>query len=215
MPDKRAAIGIQMHSGWGVLVAVVSADSIEVLERRRIVVIDPATPGANQPYHHASLIENLEETERYLANCAETSEQRATAAVEEAVRGLSGRGYRIVGAAILEAAGRPLPPLPQILAAHPLIHTAEGEFFWRIARKACERLNIPVTSIRRRDLEEQARITFGRAATRVQRSITTLGKSIGPPWTADHKAAALAALTVWRAPKSANRRASFFRQVHR
>jgi hypothetical protein len=199
MPEKRAAVGIQMHSGWGVLVAVSLAGSIEVLDRRRMVVIDPAMPGANQPYHHARLQLqklNLEEAERYLADCAATCEQRAIAAVEEATLRLQGRSYRIAGAAILQPAGRPLPSLPQILASHPLIHTAEGEFFCHTVRKACEHLNIAVSGIRRRDLEEQAKITFGRAATRWQRSIAILGKSIGPPWTADHKAAALAALTI-------------------
>jgi hypothetical protein len=30
----------------------------------------------------------------------------------------------------------------------------------------------------------------------VKRTVQTLGKSIGPPWTADHKSAALAAITL-------------------
>jgi len=193
----RAAIGIQMHSGWGVLVAV--GDSVEMLDRRRIVVVDAAVPGANQPYHHArqqlSRV-NLDEAERYLEKCTATSQQLAAAAVKEAVLALHGRGCRIEGAAILRSAGRPLPNLEKILASHPLIHTAEGEFFCNVVTKACERCNIPVTGIRRRDLEEQAKAILGRSATRMQNAVAGLGKSIGPPWTADHKAATLAALTV-------------------
>jgi len=199
MREKRAAMGIQMHSGWGVLIVVSFPNRVEVLDRRRVIVIDPAMRGAKQPYHHArtQLEEmNLEEAERYLENCSATCEQLAMEAVEEAVVGVRGRGYQIVGSAILEGAGRPLPSLPQILASHPLIHTAEGEFFSRSARKACERLNIPVTAIRRRDLEELAKTTLGRAAAQVKNTIGTLGKSIGPPWTADHKGAALAAVTL-------------------
>ena len=188
-----------MHSGWGVLVAVSYADRLELLDRRRIVVIDAAIPGAKQPYHYARLLlnnKNLEAAERHLENCASTCEQIATVAIEEAVTGLRDRGYRIAGAAILQGAGRALPALPQILAAHPLIHTAEGEFFGLTARKACESLKIPVTGIRKRDLDEHAKTTLGKAAARAQRRIAVLGKSVGPPWTADHKAAALAALTI-------------------
>jgi hypothetical protein len=199
MPEKPAAMGIQMHSGWGVLVVVSSPDAMEVLDRRRVVVSHPAVPGAQQPYHHARMQlqdVNLEEAERYLEHCSASCEQLALAAVEEAVFGVRGRGYQIVGSAILEGAGRFLPSLSQILASHPLIHTAEGEFFCRTARKACERLNLPVTAIRRRDLEERAKTILGRAAAHVKRTVQTLGKSIGPPWTADHKSAALAAVTL-------------------
>ena len=45
-------------------------------------------------------------------------------------------------------------------------------------------------------LEERAKAAFGNSAGGVQRRIATAGSSIGPPWTKDHKAAALAALIV-------------------
>ncbi len=192
---KRAALGVRMHSGWGVLVAL-SGDAhsveLEIVDRRRIVTTDPRIPGANQPYHYAASL-GLPESERYLANCAAVSERLALAAVAEVVRELDGRHYRIVGSAVLLASGRPLPSLAKILASHPLIHTAEGEFFRHAVRKACEGLKIPVTAIRERELEERAKTAFGNAASRVQRRIASLGSSIGPPWTKDHKTAALAA----------------------
>jgi hypothetical protein len=202
---ERAALGVRMHSGWGVLVAV-SGDAnsleVEIIDRRRIVTTDPSIPGANQPYHYAASLglpelglpeSGFSESERYLANCAAVSERLALAAVEEVVRELGGRHYRIVGSAVLLASGRPLPSLAKILASHPLIHTAEGEFFRHAVRKACEGLKISVTAIRERDLEERAKTAFGKAASRVQRRIASLGSSIGPPWTKDHKTAALAA----------------------
>jgi hypothetical protein len=193
---KRAALGVRMHSGWGVLVAVSGdANSVELLDRRRIVTTDPRMPGANQPYHYAASL-GLSELERYLANCAAVSERSALAAVGEVVRELDGRHYRIVGSAVLLASGRPLPSLSKILASHALIHTAEGEFFRNAVRKACERLKISVTAIRERELDQRAKTTFGNAVSRVQRRISSLGRSIGPPWTKDHKTAALAASMV-------------------
>ena len=193
---KTAALGIRMHSGWGVLVAVSGdAASLEVLDRRRIVTIDPEIHGSSQPYHHAANL-GFPESERYLANCAAISERVAFTAIGELLKELDVRGCRIAGAAVLLASGRPLPPLAKILASHPLIHTAEGEFFRNAVSKACERLKIPFTAIRERELEQQAKTTFGKAASGIQRRISTLGVSLGPPWTKDHKTAALAAAMI-------------------
>jgi hypothetical protein len=193
---KRAALGFRMHSGWGVLVAVSGdGDKAEVIDRRRISITDPAVPGANQPYHHAARLE-LQESEKHIANCAAASERLALAAIEQVLRELNGRDYQIVGSAVLLASGRPLPVLTKILVSHPLIHTAEGELFRNSIKNACEHLKIPVETIRERELEGRVKTTFGNSASRLQREIATAGSSIGPPWTKDHKASALAALLV-------------------
>ena len=195
-----AALGIRMHSGWGTLVAVSgNADSLEILHRRRINIVDPADRGGRQPYHYAASL-GLPEAERYLASCAAVAERLALAAVEEVVRELDSGQHCLRGSALLVASGRPLPPLSRILAAHPLIHAAEGEFFRNSVRKACELLQISVTVIRERELEERAKQAFGLAASRVSRRISRLGSSIGPPWNKDHKTAALAAATVLACP---------------
>jgi hypothetical protein len=189
---KRAALGLRMHSGWGIVVAISGdADSLEVMDRRHMVITDPKISGTNQPYHYAASL-GVAESENYIANCAVASERLALAALEDVVRELAGRHYRVVGSAVLLASGRPLPPLAKILVSHPLIHTAEGAFFRNAVRKACERLDISVTAISERELEERAKMT----ASRVQHRISTLGSSIGPPWTKDHKSAALAAAMI-------------------
>jgi hypothetical protein len=182
-----------MHSGWGVLVAVSGAtDAVELQDRRRIDITDPSIPGAKQPYHYAASL-GLTESETYLAKCAAASERLALEAVAEVVRELEGRHIGIAGSAVLLASGRPLSSLSKTLASHALIHTAEGEFFRNAIREACQRLEIRFTAIRERELEERAKTSFGDAVSRVQRRISTLGSSIGPPWTKDHKMAALAA----------------------
>lgn len=185
-----------MHSGWGVLVAVAGdAASVEILERRRIVVIDPKMPGATQPYHHAAKLK-IQEAEKHIANCATVSERMAVAAIEHVIHELDLREHRIVGSAVLLASGRPLPPLAKILTAHPLIHTAEGEFFRTAVGNACAQLKISVHAIREREVEERMQAAFGNSASRMQRQLETAGRSIGPPWTKDHKTAACAALIV-------------------
>lgn len=77
-----------------------------------------------------------------------------------------------------------------------MIHTAEGEFFRRSFRKACESMRIAVTGIRERELDAQAAAAFGKAAPQVKKSIDGMGRCLGPPWTTDQKSAALAAAIV-------------------
>jgi len=191
---KPVALGFRMHSGWGVLVAISgNADSPTVVDRRRIVVMDPATRGGNQPYHYAAEL-TPEKAEQYIAKCGVLSASMAQEAIKQVFVELSERNYHVASAAVLMAAGRSLPPLPQILASHPLIHAAEGEFFRKSVIGACESLKIPVTQIREREVEERAKCAHGKKAGQVVRNIAALGSSIGPPWTADHKAATLAAL---------------------
>ncbi len=114
-----AAIGVKMHSGWGALVAVShNSGKLEILDRRRIAVTIPGTPGAVQPYH---FVENfkLEEAEKFLANCFANSSRLAAAAIREVLDKLRAHKYRVIGSAIVQASGRPLPALEKILAAHP------------------------------------------------------------------------------------------------
>src|SRR5438094_3138575 len=143
---KRAAIGIRTHSGWGALVAVAnSAGAVEVIERRRVVISTPGTPGAKQPYHFAENLE-LPEAEKFLGSCFAASKRLASAAVRDVVSELRGRQYRVVGSAVLLASGRPLPPLSKILASHALIHAAEGGFFRAALSAACTGLATAVTA---------------------------------------------------------------------
>lgn len=193
---KRAAIGVRMHSGWGALVAVSnSAGTVEVIDRRRVTVTAPGTPGAKQPYHFAENLE-LPEAERFLGNCLAASKRLALAAVQDVVGELRGRQYGVVGSAVLLASGRPLPPLSKILASHALMHAAEGEFFREVFSTACDDIDLSVIGFRERNLDECVQTTFGREATRIRQQVSALGRSLGPPWTKDQKTAALAALVV-------------------
>ena len=191
-----AAIGVRMHSGWGALVAVsINAGQVEILDRRLLTLIVPETRGAKQPYHFAESLE-FPEAQRFINQCFAASLKLATAGLQQAADELRKRKYRVTGTAVLRASGRPLPPLSKILASHALIHAAEGEFFRDIIFKACDGLDLAVTGIRERDLEDHLQREFGKAASRMQQQVSEAGRSLGPPWTQDQKTAALAALAV-------------------
>ena len=199
---KAAAIGVRMHSGWGAAIAVASgADGLQVIDRRQIVVTEAKTPGTSQPYHFAKNL-GLPQGENHLDRCTMASERLALAALRGMVADLKIREYRVTNCAVVMASGRALPSLPEILASHAMIHTAEGEFFRRCVWKAAETLGISVAGIRERDLAERAKTVFSRAATPTLRKIANLGKTLGPPWTANQKSAALAGWIVLHEKKA-------------
>jgi hypothetical protein len=165
----------------------------EILNRTRITIVDRNAAGATQPYHFAKELP-LPAAERHLAQCAASSERLAFEGLREVVDEMGRREAAVAGCAILMGSGRALPELSKILASHPLIHTAEGEFFRQAFWKAAQRLEIPVAGFRERDLEQQALRVFGEAAGQANRMIADLGRVVGPPWTADQKNATLAAL---------------------
>jgi len=199
---RLAAIGVRMHSGWGALVAVSNdGGKLSVVDRRRIGVIDENAGGKRQPYHFAKTM-SLSAAEKYLSRSAEESQKLARDAICAVSENLRSRDYRVTNCAVVLASGRALPSLPKILASHPLIHTAEGEFFRRAVWNACERLKIRVSGVRERDLEAQAKSVLGKSAAAAAKKISRMGKSIGPPWTQDHKSAALAAWIILHEKKT-------------
>jgi hypothetical protein len=203
---KAAAIGVRAHSGWAAVVAIGEDDGTlnranpEVLARERVSVVEPrmvepGIRGAKQPYHHV-MEWKIPAAEKYLAKCEAIGQKKATAALRKMAEGLHARGYTVAGCAVLQGSGRPLPELARILAAHPLIHTAEGIFFRRVFQDACERLGWRVLGVREKELDEQARLVLGKDVVRAKKKIAGMGKKVGAPWTADQKMAALAAWMV-------------------
>jgi hypothetical protein len=170
-----------MHSGWGVLVCISgNVSAPEIIDRRRIAVVEPTMEGGKQPYHFAATLP-LEEAECHLQRYAAVSERLALEAIREMLDAVTARNYRVVGCVMLLASGHALPALPNILVSHALVHTAEKEFFRKVAREACERCRIPVVGFRERELDEHANATFGRAAAGVRRRISDLRSPVGSP----------------------------------
>jgi len=174
MPSNEAALGLRAHSGWAVVVAVVG--DVPVL-RRRIEMAPGTGERARQPYHAAAEM-TLEAAQQFLTRAEAKSVEMAAAAIREIVR-----DYHVVRAGVLVRSMKPLPELAKILAAHPLIHTAEGVFFRNVLRTACGQCKLVTQSIPEREVAPEL---LAKAAA--------MGKVLGPPWTMDEKLSAAAAL---------------------
>jgi hypothetical protein len=182
----KTALGFRVHSGWAAMVVVAGTPvKPAILDRRRIEIMDPRTPGAKQPFHHAAELD-LVNAQRHLDKCAAQSRKLAIAAVESAVA-----KHKPVACGIGIASGRPLGSLESTLASHAAIHTAEGEFFREAILRAIESCELPCHRFKEKELLSTAARVF--SIPDPDRELTAMRKVFGPPWTQDEKFAALAA----------------------
>jgi len=190
---KRAALGFRAHSGWAAVVALTDSPAAPaVILRRRLEICDPRIHGSKQPFHAAEPME-FTNAESYIRRCTESTRSLAEAAVRAVVAELSAMGFGVAGGCVLQGSGRPTGDLAKILSAHPLIHTAEGEFFRDALSHACESCRLKFSGIKERELVDHAAAVLHIPAPELERRATELGKGIGPPWTQDQKLSAIAA----------------------
>jgi hypothetical protein len=192
---KSAAVGFRVHSGWTALVAVALQEGKPiVLARQRPHLVKTFSYRFRQPYHTAEKME-LEQARQFLAKQQAEARCYALAVIRTTERDLAQQGYEATRAALLLASGRQLPELAKILAAHSLIHTADGEFFREALLHGCAQCKLPVTCIKERELLGIASDAFRRKSAALAKVAGDLGKPLGSPWTQDEKFATLAAWT--------------------
>lgn len=188
----RAAVGFTVKSGWASAVLVVgSATSLQVVDRCKVDLSDPAVPGAKQPYH-AGFGE---------ARAAGPGRSRLVAAVKRfgrnSVSGLI-RQYQTAGHGV-DRAGMVVGSLvdPESIGNdHIRIHALEGQLFRGVVEDALGRCGLPCSIWRERDLYGVAAAVFERPEAALRASLTALGRGVEGPWRAEEKAAALAAWLV-------------------
>ncbi len=173
------------------LVAVAGPVSAPTLVERRRIELARATPA--QPYHRAAALHDVAAAAVSIEHALEEASARARAAISEAIAAIERQGCRVRRAAVLANQARALPGLEAILASHPLLHAAEGELFRNALRSACEHHRLTVARVPERDVYEHAGRCLMIPPAGLHTRVDAVGRSVGPPWTADHKAAFLAA----------------------
>jgi hypothetical protein len=190
---RKAALAFAPHSGWAALVALAGdARSPDVVLRQRIELIDGTLDGAAQPYHAAEG-RPLVEAKRLIAAFQESAAALADQGLRAALETLRRQGCAPCAAGVLASSGREGASLEQILASHALIHTADGNHFRRALAEASRRCGIPASPAPLKTLLERASRALGQPGPALQARVQALKRQVGPPWTADHKAAALLA----------------------
>lgn len=186
MSQGRATIGIADHAGWAVAVTV--APGGEVIDRRRLVLLDPALPCL--PHHHDAQGLPLDEAEQLIARVRASAE----ACSAEALGGIA----TSVAVPIVAVSLRACPALPPTLAERLGNYRAQcvaDSVMYReiLAAAATERGWSVAWHDRRRVLGEAAR-TLGTNERGLAASLAEIGARLGPPWQADHRVATAAAI---------------------
>lgn len=190
---KAAAVGFRPHSGWTALVVVSLGNGRPVvLLRERVNLVKLFNYSFRQPYHTAARA-TLEEGRAFISRVRSEARQLAHAALRRVERKLSAAEYRLTHCGLLLGSGRTLPSLEKILAAHPLIHTADGELFREAITRASTRSGLQLLCTKEKELLGEAASAFRLKEADLLRRVTELGKPLGAPWSQDEKFAALVA----------------------
>jgi len=200
----RAALGFKLHTGWAMLVAVAGDPrEIQVLFRRRIELLPPNSSIPRFVYHEASEMPLTRATE-LVKRGTKASQQAARVAVKDVVEELCSRGVRIDVCGVLSGSTVVPNDLAAILRSHPLIHAAEGALFQNAIVSACESRGLTVVLTREREVWERAAAAWDVTEPGLRKNVDGLRKSLGPPWSADHKTSTAIALLALKSNKSAN-----------
>jgi len=183
-------VGVADHSGWAVFVTVGGASSQpEVVDRRRVTLVAPELP--RQPYHAAVGLP-LHDAERLIRRVESSAARYARRALDQLVVDL-GAGTKLRAIAI-RAGGRSLPSTTaEILAAHAIIHAAEGALYRDALTQAAADVGVRVYEYPRHLSVNDAAPRLGTTGDRLAAHLTELGRKLGPPWQKDHRTAAVAA----------------------
>lgn len=190
----KAALGFKAHSGWAALVAVGSANGdLELLDRRRVELVKDNAEWAKQPYHAAEGLSS-DEAKTLVKRGIESANKLAIRELQAAVKRAKEFGYEYSGCGVLVVDPMPDWTVDQILAVHFRMHKAEGVMFRDALAKAVVACRLKLVAVPEKTLFEYARKELKTSESVIQKRLTGLGKTAGPPWGKDQKEAALAAM---------------------
>lgn len=188
----KVAFGLKAHSGWACLVVVGKRkDDFVVIDRRRIELVEEAW--AKQPYHAAENLKSdvaLEVVRRGVDAAHRIAAQEMRAAVKRERE----RENNVAACAVLVANPMPDWSVEEILAVHFRMHKAEGVLFRDALVGAVKACRLRLVALGEKELPRDTEKALGMPLSSLTKTITTLGRSVGPPWGKDQKDAALAAL---------------------
>jgi hypothetical protein len=182
---KPAYVGVFDHWGWAVLLTVASNGNL--IDRRRVELVDGALP--KYPYHHhaqglpvgeaEALVERVS---RSADACAKACFETLAAAVPIAIAGISLRAC---------------PPLPETVAErlsnYRAQNVADSVLYREALARAARSRGWFVNWYEAKRVLPEAASALGRET--IDDLLTAAGKTIGPPWQKDHRLAMAAAIS--------------------
>jgi hypothetical protein len=169
------------------LVAIAAeGDALRVLHRCRMELL-PAGRG-RFVYHEAAELP-LPDAERLIESVRHTAQDAARTAMLSAIEKL-----KVIGACIPAGSASVPDSLAEVLRSHPRLHAAEGALYAGAIASACTHFGIPLITVRERDVWSRASANAGMSEADLKIAIDAVRKTLGAPWSADHKIATAAAI---------------------
>jgi hypothetical protein len=181
---KGAIIGISDHGGWAVLVTVATDGTL--LDRRRVDLVDEDLPKI--PHHSEGQALPIDEAVRLVERVSLSAARHAKIALESVADAVP----NVAGVALRECPDW----LPESIAERITNYRAHNVADWVMYRKAlaaaAEERCWTVHWYDARTVEQAAAEAL--KISDFAAHSTTLRKSVGPPWSNDHKIAMAAAI---------------------
>jgi hypothetical protein len=190
-------IGVADHGGWAILVSAAAMNGEPtVVDRRRVPLIEKGVP--SQPYHHDTLTMKDDAAEELLRR-VRTSVAACAAAAFDALAADLSLQYRVTSITIRQP---PLERLPAtVREAHASYYVqcrADGMLYHAAICAAARERDWTVMLHRRGEELANAARALKTGAREVERLMTDLKTTLGPPWTAEHRNAFAAAIVALR-----------------
>lgn len=186
---EAAAIGFRVKSGWATAVLLTAAGGDpRAVDRSVVELSDAAFPESRQPYHASTGKEETDDARiQGRVKIVEQVARRSVAELVERYRKLAprlGRAALVVGS---------LTEPTKIANPHIRAHAYEGQLFRSVLDKSLRDCGFECSAMLERDIYAQAVARLKRSEDDIKRVVDGMGASVGRPWTANEKLAALAA----------------------
>jgi hypothetical protein len=192
---EAAAIGLRVKTARAV--AVLLAGPLaepRLVARRELPLADPALPETRFPYHAALELPEGEGA-AVVARARRAIEKIATAAVAGLAAELRGAKLRPLGVGL--AVSSDADPA-RLANPHVRAHAAEGRLFREVLELGARGAGLPSLLLLEREALSRACAALHRPEASLRSALAELGRTAGPPWRADEKAACLAAWVALR-----------------
>jgi hypothetical protein len=185
-----ACIGLRAKTARAIVVAIAaSGDSPHAVTRAEVKLNTNGKRDLYQPFHE---VMHLPWDEAILAvrDAERAIETIATHRLKSLVSELRNRGFEVGSVAIV---GAPERNLKAIGSPHIRAHAAEGVLFRHVWQVAAQAVGAHAEAFPEKDIETLAAARLRLSVQALRARLAEFGETLGRPWRADEKAAAMAA----------------------
>ncbi len=185
-----ACIGLRAKTARAIVVAIAgSRDSPRAVARAELKLDSTGKRELYQPFHEVMLLP-WDEAVLAVRKVEREIETIATHRLESLVLELRNRGFEVGSVAIV---GAPERNLEKIGSPHIRAHAAEGVLFRHVWQVAAQAIGMHAEPFPERDIETLAAARLRLSVQALQARLAEFGETLGRPWRADEKAAAMGA----------------------